>query len=70
MISQFEKELSALINRYSVDATASTPDFILAAYLTDCVASYRRIKTWTDLWHSKQGVPVSMQENGPPMTRD
>jgi hypothetical protein len=70
MTSPFERELRALLNRHSADAGADTPDFILAAYLVDCLASYARIKQWNDMWHSRRGVPAPMQESGPPLERN
>ena len=68
MISLFEKELTSLLNCHSKDAATNTPDFILAAYLIDCLATYQRIKQWNDMWHSR-GVPAPLQEHGPPMER-
>ena len=51
MTLTFEKELAALLNRVSAEAGSDTPDFILAAYLTDClrafeVATRRRERWW------------------------
>lgn len=69
MIGPFEKELASLLNKYCKDNTTGTPDFILAAYLTDCLATYRRIKEWDAMWRSRLGVPLAMQDDGPPMER-
>lgn len=38
----FEKELADLINRYNKEQDSDTPDFILARYLTNCLAIYNQ----------------------------
>jgi len=65
MVSLFERELAGLINRYSVDASCNTPDFMLAAYLNDCLTAYRKITAWHGLWESSDGVPEALRETGP-----
>lgn len=37
MDSEFQKELRSLINRCSKENGSGTPDFILAAYLEECL---------------------------------
>jgi hypothetical protein len=34
-MTDFEKELAALINKYSLENESNTPDFILAAFLVE-----------------------------------
>jgi hypothetical protein len=68
-VSQFERDLASVLNSHSADNKADTPDFILAAYLIDCLTTYRRIKEWNEMWHSRLGVPIPMQEDGPPGVR-
>jgi len=36
----FERELTELLNRYSQENRSGTPDFILAAYLINCLATW------------------------------
>lgn len=36
----FQEELEDLINRHSLENDSSTPDFVLAQYLNDCLAAY------------------------------
>lgn len=38
--SEFQKELTALINRYSQENHSDTPDYILAEYLLGCLGSF------------------------------
>lgn len=42
MDDNFRKELEKLINRYSRENGSQTPDFILAAYLADCLVAFDR----------------------------
>lgn len=37
---QFFVELTCLINRYSVDSKANTPDYVLAEYMIDCLKTF------------------------------
>lgn len=37
----FERELTVLINKYSVDAATNTPDYILARYLVSCAEAFQ-----------------------------
>lgn len=45
-----ENELAALLNRYSAENRSDTPDFILAAFMLDCLAAwnvaFRQRETW------------------------
>lgn len=43
---QFEKELTALINRYSQENGSYTPDYILASYLCECLSVWNKHVTW------------------------
>jgi len=37
----FEKELTELINKHSLDSDSNTPDWVLAEYLTNCLRAYK-----------------------------
>lgn len=41
-MTNFEKELTSLLNRYSKENDSDTPDFILAEYLNDCLDAWNR----------------------------
>ena len=49
-IKKFRKELTELINKHSIENWANIPDFILAEYLTECLADFcyytDKIKRW------------------------
>jgi len=36
----FEKELTELINKHSMENASDTPDFILAHYLCNCLSAF------------------------------
>ena len=36
----FHKELLKLLNRHTLEKESRTPDYIIAAYLMDCLAVY------------------------------
>ena len=50
-MSEFENQLRALINRRSMESASNTPDFILADYLSDCLASYNRAVIRRAKWY-------------------
>lgn len=41
---EFERELAALLNKYSKENESDTPDFILAKFLNNCLVAVNR-------WH-------------------
>jgi hypothetical protein len=49
--TEFERELSSLINRYSLENGSNTPDYILASYLRRCLYNYNTTVTERDKWH-------------------
>lgn len=71
MPTMFEDFRRAL-NTHSVDAELSTPDFILAEYLINCLNSYRQAKASTENWHSSPpqriptAIPVAPKEEESP----
>jgi len=53
MTREFEKELTELINKHSLEGTCGdTPDFILAEFVINSLRAYsiasRRTKNWND----------------------
>ncbi len=49
----FEKELKALLNKYSKENASGTPDFILANYLTLCLSAYNLTTKAREKWYGK-----------------
>lgn len=51
MEKTFEKELEALINKYSVESESDTPDFILASFIRSCLNAWASTTLQRDAWH-------------------
>ena len=47
----FEEELKSLLNRYGKERGSNTPDFILAAYLLSCLATWEARVNERDRWY-------------------
>lgn len=43
LYTEFEVELTRLINRHSADNDSGTPDYILANYLVDCLKGFNKV---------------------------
>lgn len=48
----FEKELTSLINKHSMENGSDTPDFILSRYLTSCLKSWDQNTTLNKEWRT------------------
>jgi hypothetical protein len=53
----FTAELSDLLNRHSMESASGTPDFILAAYLTDCLLAWNRSMQERETWYGRKANP-------------
>jgi hypothetical protein len=51
-MSNFQKELTQLLNRHSIENYSDTPDFILSAYLNGCLEAFNKATVDKDLWQS------------------
>lgn len=49
----FEKELEALLNRFSQENGSDTPDFILAKYLNDCLTAWNHAVVAREKWYGR-----------------
>jgi len=68
-MSNFETELTSLLNRHSVENECDTPDFILADYIRGCLNTFNLAIKNRDSWHgfvpfgrkigARQAIPVS-----------
>lgn len=48
--SNFERELTTLINKYSVESQSDTPDFILATFVLSCLQAFNKTVKARDTW--------------------
>lgn len=65
-MTEFQKELTALINKYSLENGSDTPDYILAGFLIGCLRAFdgavisRRV--WTDAKLTITSEPIEAAE--------
>ena len=59
-------ELAAVLNCASAENGSDTPDFILAAYLSDCLAAWNRNVTAREAWYGRQPRAETMPLPAPP----
>ena len=52
----FREELETLINGCSKENGSNTPDWILAEYLSDCLASFDLATTRREKWYGRNEV--------------
>ena len=50
MSTRFINELTALLNKYSLENESDTPDFLLAQYVFHCLEIYATITKQRDKW--------------------
>lgn len=53
-MSNLEKELSALLNKHSVENDSNTPDFVLATYLLNCLKAFGEAIKRRDSWYTSK----------------
>lgn len=63
-MSEFEGELTQLINRYNQENVSNTPDFILAQYLAACLAALNIAMQQRETWYGRDARPsgVGLEE--------
>jgi hypothetical protein len=66
-MSTLRKDIQHAINCHSAESGSDTPDFILAEYLTDCLAAYDKAVVAREKWYGRQagGVKDPCQIPGP-----
>lgn len=52
-LNTFEKELSNLLNRHSMENGSNTPDYMLAQYLRNCLDNYNKIVIAREKWFGR-----------------
>jgi hypothetical protein len=53
----FEQDLEQLINKHSVENTSNTPDFVLAAYISGCLAAFAEATKGRDCYYRFRAPP-------------
>jgi hypothetical protein len=70
MQTDLERDLAALLNRYSQENGSSTPDFLLAEYLVSCLATWNTYVVKRDTWGRVQGIPGIPASGGESISLD
>jgi hypothetical protein len=60
-MNDFERELAALLNRYSAENVSNTPDWILAHYLSACLAAWNAGVQQRENWYGRDPRPTSTE---------
>lgn len=47
---EFEKELTELLNKYSLENKSNTPDFMVAKHLIECLIAFNNARIERDKW--------------------
>ena len=55
-MTEFETELSNLINKHSMENRSNTPDFILAQYLLGCLVAFEVATRRCEEWQGREPV--------------
>lgn len=50
-MSELRKSIERAINQHCAENGSNTPDFILAEYLTDCLAAFDKAANARQKWH-------------------
>lgn len=52
---ELRKEIETAINKCSAENESNTPDFILAEFLTDCLAAFDKAAIAKAKWEGEEG---------------
>lgn len=61
----FLSELTQLINKYSLENTCNTPDFILASYLKNCLENFIKATRDRESWYGNE-LKIGNEKINPP----
>lgn len=53
-MNKLQKAIEVEINKVSAENGSDTPDFILAEYLTDCLASFDKALVAREKWYDRE----------------
>ena len=63
-MSDLRKEVEHAINRCSAENGSNTPDFILAEFLTDCLAAFDKASRAREKWYGTS-LSIGMNQEEP-----
>ena len=56
-MTELRKEIESAINRCCAENGSNTPDFILAEYLTSCLAAFNAAVEHREAWYGRSATP-------------
>lgn len=56
-MSEFEKAIKEMINKFSMENASNTPDFILAMYLNNCLKAFNEATQQRETWYGRDARP-------------
>ena len=59
---ELRRKIEQAINSTSSENGSNTPDFILAEYLTDCLAAFDKATINREKWYGRVNVPAQSLE--------
>jgi hypothetical protein len=62
IFADFEKELSELINKHSLENSLEMPDFMMAELLVNMLKAMRLARKLNDGWHGMNAYPDDYKE--------
>jgi len=70
-VNEFGKELEHLINRHSMENSCDTPDFILTAFILDCLQAFAKATKRREEWYGRKcGNGSAIASSGPSRRED
>lgn len=57
-MKDLQEEVASLLNKVSAENDSNTPDFILAAYLMDCLRAFNKAVLMREEWYNRRVEPV------------
>lgn len=66
---EFQKELTELINKHSLENGSNTPDFILAEHLCRCLSDFEQVIKTREAWYGRKtsGIEESVDSPAAPV---
>jgi hypothetical protein len=61
-MTEFERELTDLINRHSVENASNTPDFILACFMAESLTAFNKAVHERARWYGRMDKPGQYSE--------
>jgi hypothetical protein len=54
----FQQELEQLVNKHSMENGSNTPDYILSAYLNQCLVTFNTCVDHREKWYGRRSAEI------------